>query len=149
MSKGDFNLTKEMILWIVRIIIVSIFMVFIIIEVSSYFNVRANIEETENQVIIYNILNCLNEDGYIDVNNFNQDRINNCLNLNENKYGLRLRLYHNSNEENFTINDKIIRREPLCNFKDNFACVSKGYYILVKDNNIYPGNLRIDLVNIR
>ncbi|MCD4666502.1 hypothetical protein K8R47_01680 [archaeon] len=148
MARGVFNLTKETVFWVVRIIIVSIFIIFIILMVSSYVDVQANVEETENQVLVNSLVNCLIENDYLEINSFDENQVKGCLNLNEDKIGLRLRLYYN-NETELIVNEKVLRREPLCSFEKNFACLSKGFYVLVKDEEIYPAGLRIDVVNIR
>ena len=159
--KGAFKLTKEVMLWLtVRFVIVFV-VVFVIISIfSSYISRKIEVDEIQQYVLRERLLlskDCLAyEDekvygGIVDINKFNEDRLNNCLRyrLPKGGVGIKLNLSYNRNEKIIDINEDVSKKMNFCIDKKNFACSNNDYYVLVYDNGLKRGNLNIQMIRVK
>ena len=104
------DLAKESVYWGIRIMIISIAIIFIILILGSLTNYNIYVDKVESYVIRNKIIsdeNCLAYHDYrtnlgtIDKNKFNKNNIANCLNTDK---GIILDLTYNKNSEQILIN---------------------------------------------
>lgn len=153
-KKGEmFNLTKEYMLWLVRIIVFfivfGVIVIIIYIPISYEFKIDGLRHSLLRQHLIYD-KNCLayeNErtyPGIIDSRNFNQANLEKCFS--SENHGTQITLRTNS-MNTIKLNQKWNKFE-FCFDKNSFYCTNQSYYVLVYDKNkIEPGILNIMMMN--
>jgi len=160
-KKGFFVLTKE----IPKMIYYAFFIVilaFIIIGIFSIFVVReVNTSDLENHLIVHKLLvsdNCLAYSdgtrvfpGIIDLDKFNEERLNNCLDASFGKGpGVKLDFYYTAGNlvESIELNDFLISQYPLCGLKNSKVdCYFTRKYVLYLGENGFEKGI-LDLVVI-
>jgi len=159
-KKGVFKLSKEMLLWVARIAIVFI-VVFIILSLfGSYFFREIDVGEIQHYVLRERLL--LSEDclayedekvygGIIDINKFDETRLNNCLRyrLPKGGVGIKLNLSYEGGEKELEINEGLSNKMDFCVDEKNFDCSDNNYYVLVYDGGLKKGNLNIQMIGIK
>lgn len=143
-KKGFFVLTKEMpkmIYYAFFIVIIS----FIIIGIFGIFVVReVNTSDLENHLVVHKLLvsdNCLAYSdgtrvfpGIIDLDKFNEERLNNCLDSSFGKgSGVKLDFYYMDGNlfDSIELNDPLIAQYPICGLKNSKVnCYFTRKYVL-------------------
>jgi len=150
------ELAKESVLWIFRIFVLTIVLVFIIIIPGSFTNSKIEINELESYLIRNKIIldeECLAYNNYrtnlgiIDKNKFNNLRIKNCLNTDK---GVRINLTYDKSSELILINDDLATKIHFCYDEETFSCIRKEYNLILKDNTKeIPAKLVIDTIILK
>ncbi len=158
-KKGMFNIKTEeaLLLLVIPIIFLSLVLVAFLVIPSSYF--KLNTEEVNHFIIRDNILyskGCLAyEDGRIhpgivDINKFNPDRLQKCLGLKENSYGVILGLEYGDEDMGIEVNEQMTDRVNFCLSGGDFKCTYEEIYVLVnEDGGNKPGLLKINIVGFK
>ena len=140
-KKGIFNLTKEYIIWIVRIIVFFVVFGMVVIIIYIPFNTEYKIDGLKHSLLRQHLIydkNCLAyEDdrvypGIIDIKKYNNANLEKCFNIQE--QGVELNLKTNS-INTVKLNEKLNKFE-FCFDKKNFYCSNQSFYVLVQDNNL-------------
>ncbi|MFH1209172.1 MAG: hypothetical protein V1663_00060 [archaeon] len=159
-KKGTFKITKEMILWLaVRFVIIFVVVFFIINLFGGYFSSRLDVDNIQQFVLRQRLI--LNKDclayegvkvygGIIDINKFNETMLRDCLKyeLPKKGIGMKLNLTYDGISKEVYINPGLGNKVDFCIDKKNFFCTSTDYYVLVYDNGLKKGNLRIETVKL-
>jgi len=154
-KKSQFDTTKELLLWIPRIILIVIVVgtVFYIVTIP----IRKNFEINElhqnilRQRFVYSE-NCMayKENkiypGIVDIKKFEKENLEKCFQ--SNKIGVTLNLMNNT-LKTIKINEKIAEKDIFCIDKKHFSCTNYTYYVLIKNEIIEPGLLNIHMVKTK
>ena len=142
-KKASYSLSKEWGLWVIRVAIVVVVLVFI------YFMVGFNISKQENlegfspmilkQRLVYSP-DCFvyqNENnsrpGVFDIEKLTQKRLLSCLS--EMKEGVRIEITSKDKTSTFEINSDVLSDKSLCQFKKTMSCNRDVAYVLIKDKD--------------
>ena len=152
-KRGEiFNLTKEWIIWIIKAVVLFVVIGIIVIIVYIPINSELDIDGLKHSLLRQHLIydkNCLAyEDdrvypGIIDINKFNKNNIEKCFSTKN--HGVQLTLKTNS-ETTIKLNEDLNKFE-FCFDKKNFRCTNTTFYVLVKDQNLEPGKLNINIIN--
>ena len=140
---GLFNLKTEesLLILVVPIIFFSLILVLFLVIPSTYS--KLDTEEATHAIIRNNLLysrNCLAYEngnvipGLVDINKFNPDRLQKCLGLKGDTYGVLLDLEYGENKKNIEINEVMSDRVNFCLSKGSFECSDEKVYVLVNEN---------------
>lgn len=166
MDKGQFNISKELVLWFVRIVIVIIVVLVILSFLEKHVQRQLDIDYLRSDILIerlYFSQDCFSYDeggeiksGIIDINKFNELTLNNCIKYHKshelNGVGLILNLTYGTNSKLIYINKRVANKFPaFCSDEKKFACYSKENYVLIKDDSqeLKKGVLKIDTIQIK
>lgn len=160
-KKGFFVLAKE----IPKMIYYAFFIVilaFLIVGIFSIFVVReVNTSDLENHLIVHKLLvsdNCLAYGsggrvfpGIIDLDKFNEERLNNCLDASLGKGpGVKLDFYYPNGElfDSIELNGHLVAQYPLCGLKNSKVdCYFTRKYVLYLEEDGFEKGI-LDLVVI-
>jgi hypothetical protein len=154
-KKSQFDTTKELLLWIPRIILLVIIVgtVFYIITLPIKKNFQTD-ELQQNllkQRFVYNE-NCLayKDDriypGIIDIKKFDKENLEKCFQ--NNKIGVTLNLV-NETIKTIRVNEKIAEKDAFCFDTKHFFCTNYTYYVMIKNEKIEPGLLNVHMIKIK
>jgi len=157
MTSDISELPEHQLLWILAFII----FVFTILFLRGLFGLHASknldVNDLEHFLITQRLSydkNCLAYEsnriypGIIDLNKFEEEKINNCINIRNKQIGIKLILTFDEETKELEINKEITNKIALCK-KSNFECSSRKEYVLVKDNaEMKGGYLNIDIIEI-
>ncbi len=159
MTEEGFPTSKELILVIIKIILMTgIIFIVVINVIQDSLKKNTDVSEIED----YTLKNILfyNEDciiftentraipGMIDLKKFQEYNLNKCFK--SSIFGMKLSLIYNNETKTVLINEDIFRQKNFCYDKSQLYCNDKDYYVLINDDNkIKNGILRIELVKLR
>ena len=158
MTGKIFDVSKEVPLWIIRILMIIVIFSVIWFMTSSILRKNTDVSEIDSYTLKNRLFfsdNCMayNENnriipGTIDIKNFEHDKINKCLK--DTFFGVKLTLFYENKTKSIEINENIARQSVFCFDKSQLYCDNQDYFILVnEDNNIKNGILRIELTKLR
>jgi hypothetical protein len=159
-KKGFVFLTEEQMSLVVYVFVILI--IFGVLSMGSYIFVNKSIEspDLERHLLINGLLyssTCLNyaDDyrsypGIVDLDNFNENRLSNCISYKVGGQGFKLTLF-DSNEsflDEVEVNPSLFAQGLLCGLKESkFECFSKRFYVLYEDNSFFErGYLDVKVV---
>ena len=138
---GFFTLFTEQFIWLYRAVALAVVFILMVLIIRIPINTNTDINDLEHSVLKQRLIydkNCLAyEDervypGVIDLNKFNQERINKCFSTE--KYGLKLNLNHEETQT-IIVNKNLVDKNIFCFDKKHFACTNTTYYILIKNQS--------------
>jgi len=161
MEKRGSSLVQESIYLFFRIILFGLIIVIILALVSMYTNRKVDILQEETYIINQRLLrssDCLAFEenqrvyqGIVDINKFEQSRLENCVALTDDK-GFNVSLkYINGDITSLVVNDKIELYIDLCDVKKKhgFECMNRTDFVLIKDkDSLKPGYLNLEVIKI-
>ena len=135
---------------VVPIIFVSLALIVFFIIPSSYAYI--DVSNADHLVIKKNLLyNCLTYNdvraypGVIDINSFNEDKLQMCLGLDGDTYGVILNLMHNDKNSEIFVNKHMTDRVAFCSSKGSFQCSNEDIYVTIYEKD----QLKTGLLNIK
>jgi len=150
--KGDFDLTKEWLIWIVRAIVFFVVISMVIIIIYIPVSLSYKLDGLQHSLLRQHLIsdkNCLAyEDsrvypGTVDINKFTQANLEKCFD--STRYGVRLSLTTNLTNT-ITLNEKLAKFE-FCFDDKNFYCTKRTFYVLVKNAEVEQELLNIEILN--
>jgi len=151
-KKAGFILTGELILWIPRTLLLIISFLAVIWILGAYANRSLDTSDVEFYILnnrLFYSKNCFSYDGksIIDVERFNQDVLENCVDLG-NHIGLKLTLNYNEKKIELVNNEDLFKRGfYVKDIKSKYDYKPEKRYVLIFDkDNFYPGSLEVGAV---
>ncbi len=159
MTEEGFPTSKELVLVIVKIILMT-GIVFIVVINVIHDSLKKNTDVSEiedytlKNILFYN-KDCIAYEentrtipGIIDLKKFQEYNLNKCFK--NSIFGMKLSLIYNNEVKTVLVNEDIFRQESFCYDKSQLYCNNKDYYVLINDGDkIKNGVLRIELVKLR
>ena len=157
MNKKAMESAYEMMMWVATIITVAIVVVSIVFLINGGVKKQFDIERLQQTILMQRFVyseNCLAyggnngvEAGIIDKSKFLQNRLENCFKTDE-KTGASLNLV-SDDVKTINLNNKLTDKFSFCFDKKHFTCSNYTYYVLVKDNDIKTGLLKINMIKLK
>ncbi len=151
--QGSFHLAGEQLIWLFRILMIIIVVVYLAVVVAAYVNKKIDTSRLEQKIIIDKVMmqpGCLNyfdvrwQPYSIDVKKFNSDSLDNCLEASN--IGLRMELEYGEKKLEARYNEKILGLLAGCG-KQKFSCYRDGILVRVFDNaKQYNGVVRYEVI---
>ena len=150
--KGDFDLTKEWLIWIVRAIVFFVVISVVVIIIYIPISLSYNLEGVQHSLLRQHLIsdkNCLAyEDsrvypGTVDINKFTQANLEKCFD--STRYAVRLSLMTNPTNT-ITLNERLAKFE-FCFDNKNFYCTSRTFYVLLENAEVEQGLLNMEILN--
>ncbi|MBU1204199.1 MAG: hypothetical protein KKG60_03990 [Nanoarchaeota archaeon] len=157
MKKAQFDLGKEWILWMFRISIVILVLIFL------YFMVFFNISKKEDtgqltlQMVQQKLLysqECFvySEEnpspGILDENKLTEENLKACISSQD--YGIGINILKQGAQQeiiNLEMNSDILKDKALCRYKKTMDCLKDGSYVLIREKDkIVPAYMNILLM---
>lgn len=157
MNKKAIESEYETMIWIAAIITIAIVVVSIIFLVNGAVEKFFNIEKLQQNILMQRFIyneNCLayNENnevhvGIIDKSKFLQNRLENCFKTDE-KTGVSLTLV-SDDLKTINLNNRITNKFSFCFDEKHFTCSNYTYYVLIKDNDLKTGLLKVNMIKAK
>ena len=156
-KKAAYNTTKELIIWIPRILLVVIAVSTVFYLITMPIRQNFDIDQLQQTILRQRFVyseNCLayKEDktypGIVDKAKFNIKNLENCFQVNDN-IGIRLNLLADKSNT-ISLNEKLADKFNFCFDKKHFSCSNYTYYVLIKDNSEFKsGLLNINIIKLK
>ncbi|MBL7147746.1 MAG: hypothetical protein ISS82_02885 [Nanoarchaeota archaeon] len=162
-KKGAYFISKELLLWIVRIFVITFVIIVVLSFLGQHINRQLYVDEIRTNILIerlYYSPDCFSyqdengiKPGIIDTTKFNELTLNKCIKYSEelNGVGLTLNLNYEDNKNLVYINQRMANKFPaFCSDEKKFACYTKQNYVLIKDGSeLKKGTLEINTIQIK
>lgn len=156
MHKGEFNIATDQYQFF--LVIPAIFTSLIIVTMLIAPYSKPDTSDMDHFIIRKNLLyssDCLvftgnrNYPGIVDINKFEENRLQKCLNINGNTYGAILKLSFDETNKELFVNRQMTDRINFCFSKGSFKCSDENVYVLVSDGKgLKSGILNIKIVGL-
>ncbi len=153
-KKGVFEVEGESLIWLFRISILLIVVVFLYVIVNAFIKIRVDTSALEQKIIIDKVLTqpgCLNfydvrwQSYSVDISKFNSNSLEQCI-VSKN-IGIRLKLSYNDKNMQADYNDRMLGYLGFCSKTSDFHCKKDNLIVKVKDNDIiYDGILSYEVI---
>ena len=154
MSKGEFNIATDQYQFF--LVIPAIFMSLIIVTMLIAPYSKPETSDMDHFVIRKNLLysaECLAFSdnrvypGIVDTNKFEENRLQKCLGISGNTYGVILKLSFDDANKAVFVNKQMTDRINFCLRRGSFMCSDENVYVLVSDGiGLKKGILNIKIV---
>lgn len=153
-KRGVFEVEGESLIWLFRISILLIVVVFLYVIVNAFIKIRVDTSALEQKIILDKVLTqpgCLNfydvrwQPYSIDISKFNSNSLEQCI-ISKN-IGIRLKLNYNDKNAQADYNDRMLGYLGFCSKSSDFYCKKDSLIVKVKDNDIiYDGILGYEVI---
>ena len=143
-KKGMFHERTEEALTILVVPIIFMSLIFVVFVVVPGTYAKIDAEGIDHFTIRNSLLhnkNCLAYEngavypGIVDINKFNPEKLQKCLGVKGDSYGIILNLKYNDINKVIFLNERMTDRANFCLSKGSFKCSSESVYVLVNENN--------------
>lgn len=157
MKKAQFDLSKAWILWLLRIGIVIIVIIYLYAMVGFNISKKQDVDDLTLQIIQQKLLyspDCFvyQDDkfhpGIFDMNKLNEEVLQSCLDTKE--YGVEINLILDNQEKTIFLNQDITKDKVLCGHEKAIRCMKDSHYILIKEGDkLKPAFMQILIINYK
>lgn len=157
------DISGRMILWVYRLIFLTIVFFIINLMFTSYISRSVNTNDVETNILIARLLygdKCIvyndgirSYPGFIDISKINEQGLNNCFNFEgKNIQGFNLVLEDKNGAilNSIIVNEDVYVQKVACNIKKRkVSCNNyREYVVYYKDKEFFDGILKVDVVTI-
>ncbi|HLD11005.1 MAG TPA: hypothetical protein VJB89_02900 [Candidatus Nanoarchaeia archaeon] len=149
-KRGDFDLGSRTITSIFKVLFVLVFILYLGIIIYQYRTQEMNLYPLETEILTAQLLHqCITDENIINLDKFNQETIQNCIN----KKGMGFKLTLTDLDRNLIKNQINLMPEylnslyPICDIVKHKTCLVKNQLVSFKDKDqINPGILKIEVI---
>ncbi len=141
-KKGIFEL-GDLILWLYRIILLTLSALVIAFIVNSHFGRDVDVRPVESSIVAMRLPNCFAEEGVIELSNFNKEILEKCIDSENVELSVKLD-FLDTREDMEIESEKFDVLSPLCVLEGQNVpyCAENKEYVLVRDvDTIYRAQL--------
>ena len=152
MSKGEFNIATDQYQFFLVIPAIFVSLIIVTMLIAPYS--KPETSDMDHFVIRKNLLysaECLAFSdnrvypGIVDVSKLDENRIQKCLGINGNTYGVILKLNFDDVNKEIFVNKQMTDRINFCLSDGSFKCSDENVYVLVKEES----DLKTGILNIK
>ncbi len=154
-KKGVFEVEGESLIWLFRISLLLIVIVFLYVIVNAFIKIRVDTSSLEQKIIMDKVLTqpgCLNfydvrwQPYSVDISKFNSNSLEQCVFSSD--IGIRLKLDYNDKNVLADYNDRMLGYLGFCGKTSDFHCKKDNLIVKVKDNDeIHDGILSYEVIS--
>jgi len=151
------DVEAEFIVWVFRIFVVGVIVVFIYVATYNYLSSRIDTTEFENSLLASKLLyspSCLAYEsdkplpGIIDIKKFTKENLRDCYDKKDFGYVLTLKDLNNTKINSIEVlNEEQKMFFPICKGNQYYDCSTKEKYVLIKENEeLKPTFLVVEVI---